>query len=58
MDVHVPASRFKGFNGKQRVIHLGFLQTEQIRLLAIQPAEHLIQSRADRVHVPGGDLHG
>ena len=58
MNVHVPASRFEGLKGKQRVIHLGFLQTEQIRLLALQPAEHLIQSRANRVHIPGGDLHG
>ena len=58
MDVHVPTSRFEGFQREQGVIHLGFLQTEQIRLLALQPAEHLIQSRADRVHVPGGDLHG
>ena len=58
MDVDVPSSRFEGLQRKQGVINLGFLQAEQIRLLVLKPTEHLIQSRANGIHVPGGDLHG
>ena len=48
----------EGLGGEEVVADLGFLQAEHLRLLLLQPGEHLLQARAHRVHVPAGDAHG
>ena len=58
MDAHPPPRCFKGLEGKLRIIHLGFLQAEQIGLVGLQPAQHLVKPGAHGIDIPGSDLHG
>jgi hypothetical protein len=38
--------------------YLGFLQTEEVRLVAFEDAEHTLKTSADGVDIPGDDFHG
>ena len=58
MDVHLPSRGLEGLGREQRIVNLGLLQAEQIRLVLLKPDQHLIQAGAHGIDVPGGDAHG
>ena len=47
----------EGRQGEELIGHLRFLQAEHLRPFRGQPGQHLLQARAHRVHIPGGDPH-
>jgi hypothetical protein len=52
------AGEFKQTGRNLLARRLGFLQTDDVGLLAFDPCQHLLVSRADTVDVPSGDFHG
>ncbi|RMH44233.1 MAG: S1 family peptidase [Deltaproteobacteria bacterium] len=50
--------------GRKRIVRklvvgdLGFLHAQHIRCVSLEPRDDAVETAADRVDVPGGDLHG
>ena len=57
MEVHLIADGFKRGYREERVIHLGFLQAEQVRLGGLKPGQHMLKAGAHGVDIPAGDQH-
>ena len=47
----------KYFNGKVFILHLGFLQSNDVGLMLIDDRRNLVQSRADAVDIKSNDFH-
>ena len=56
-DLDAPALLFEGRARERLVVDLDFLHAEQVRILPLEPREDAIESRAQRVHVPGRNPH-
>ena len=57
VDGDIMARTLKAFGRKLLVDALDLLQAGHIGLCRLEPLQHRLQARIDRVHVPGGDAH-